>query len=253
MTLSRSGRRLEIADREIHLWAIRFEASDGCFERCREWLDLGERERTARFHFDRHREAYVLGRAALRALLGAYLNLEPREIRFRYGARGKPALDLDTPLSFNFSNSGPFGLYAFTEGCELGIDVEEQRSVPEIENIAARFFAREEIADLMSLPDFARPAAFFRCWTRKEAYIKAVGDGLYVPLDSFRVTLLEGDPARMTHLDASEEAARAWTIEDVSPTPDHTGALAYKDSPRPLVVNPVMTVGELLDDLSKSD
>jgi len=250
MTLSRSGRRLELRDREVHLWAVRFEASGEHFERCRQWLEPSERERASRFHFERHARAYILGRGALRALIGAYLHLPPEAIRFRYGEKGKPALDLPAgALEFNFSNSGPFGLYAFTPGCELGVDVEELRPVPEIEDIAARFFAREEIADLMSLPDFERPAAFFRCWTRKEAYIKAVGDGLSVPLDSFRVTLLPGEPARMTHLNGSEASARAWTLDDVSPTKEHAGALAYPDRPRPLLVHPVMTTSELVDDL----
>jgi 4'-phosphopantetheinyl transferase len=250
MTLSRSGRRIEIADREVHLWAIRFEASEDRFERCRQWLDSGERERAARFHFERHARAYILGRGALRALIGAYLNLPPEAIRFRYGAKGKPALDLGPAgIAFNFSNSGPFGLYAFALGCELGVDVEELRPVPEIENIAARFFARDEISDLMSLPEPERPCAFFRCWTRKEAYVKAVGDGLSVPLDSFRVALLAGEPARITHLGGSEESGLGWTLHDVSPTREHVGALAYPDLPRPLVVNPVMTASELLDDL----
>ncbi len=250
MTLSRSGRRLEIEDREVHLWAVRFEASEDLFERCHRWLDPGERERAARFHFARHARAYILGRSALRALIGAYLGLQPETVPFRYGAKGKPAVDLEAAgFSFNFSNSGPFGLYAFTRGCELGVDVEETRPVPDIENIAARFFARAEIADLMSLPEAERPPAFFRCWTRKEAYIKAVGDGLSVPLDSFRVTLLPSEPARMTHLNGSEESARGWTLQDVSPTREHTGALAYQDRPRTLVVNPVLTAGELLNDL----
>jgi 4'-phosphopantetheinyl transferase len=250
MTLSRSGRRLEIADRDVHLWAIRFEASEDHFERCRQWLDPDERERAARFHFERHARAYILGRGVLRALIGAHLNVSPEAIRFRYGAKGKPALDLGpAALSFNFSNSGPFGLYALTQGCELGVDVEELHAVAQMVDVAARFFARDEISDLMSLPEPERPGAFFRCWTRKEAYVKAVGDGLSVPLDSFRVTLLAGEPARITHLDGSEESALGWTLHDVSPTPEHVGGLAYPDVERPLVVNPVMTASELLDDL----
>src|SRR5271156_2614276 len=104
----------EIADREVHLQPIRFAASDFHFERCRQWLESSERERAARFHFERHARTYILGRGVLRALIGAYLNLPPEEIRFRYGAKGKPSVDLGSDsLSFNFSNSGPFGLYAF--------------------------------------------------------------------------------------------------------------------------------------------
>ena len=252
MALSRSGRRLEIADREVHLWAVRFDASEQHFEQCRQWLDAGERERAARFHFERHARVFTLGRASLRALIGAYLGRRPESIRFRYGAKGKPSLDEpgSEGFLFNFSNSGPFGLYGFTWGCELGVDVEELRPVPEIEAIAARFFARDEVSDLMSLPEAERPRAFHSCWTRKEAYIKAVGDGLSVPLDSFRVTLLPGDPPRMTQLNGSEQAARGWTLQDVSPTPEHAGALAYPDRPRPLVVNSLVTVSELLDDLA---
>ncbi len=124
--------------------------------------------------------------------------LRPKKRVSAYGPKGKPALAArERPLRFNVSNSGDLAAYAFTFDCEIGVDVEHRRRLLEIESIAQRFFAPDEVAELMDLPESERPDGFFNCWTRKEAYIKAVGDGLSVPLDSFRVTLQPGVPARM--------------------------------------------------------
>ena len=103
-------------------------------------------------------------------------------------------------MRFNISHSGGLAVFAFTLDCEVGVDVEEIRELKDLAEIAARFFCAEETAELMSLPADQRTAAFFRCWTRKEAYIKAIGDGLSAPLDGFAVTLGRDEPARLIHL-----------------------------------------------------
>jgi 4'-phosphopantetheinyl transferase len=127
------------------------------------------------------------------------------------------------------------------------VDVEYRRRMADIEAIARRFFAPGEVAELMDFAESDRTEIFFNCWTRKEAYIKAVGDGLSVPLDSFRVTLQPGVPARMVELNGSASAAEGWTMHAFTPAPDYTGAIAYCDRPRPLNVQPLLTVDELLD------
>jgi 4'-phosphopantetheinyl transferase len=183
----------------------------------------------------------------LRALIASYLHVAPETVSFSYGPKGKPALiGAACSLSFNVSNSGEIAVYVFTRGCEIGVDVEHRRRAVEIEHIAQRFFAPREVNTLLALPEDSRHDAFFNCWTRKEAYIKAVGDGLSVPLDSFEVTLRPGDPARMIALNRSEAEAARWTMHAFTPDPEYTGAIAYRDPERPLVMNSICTVDELL-------
>ena len=176
--------------------------------------------------------------------------MSPGEIEFSYGPKGKPGLmDPSLPVRFNVSNSGSLAVYAFTEACDIGIDVEQVRPVPEMEQIAARFFAADEASELMALPEPERPQGFFNCWTRKEAYIKAVGDGLSVPLDSFRVTLRPGADAEMLCLGGSVGAAKGWALHAFAPAPEFVGALAYPGSLRPVLFAPLLTTEALLNSL----
>ena len=245
-----------LTGREVHLWVARLEASESNFAQGFSWLSPDEVERADRFRFDKHRREFVLGRAVLRALLASYLGIaRPQETSFIYGLKGKPALaGAATPISdaagslrFNVSNSGELAVYAFTLDCEIGVDVEYRRRLAEIEGIAQRFFAPDEVSELMGLPEKERPDGFFNCWTRKEAYIKAVGDGLSLPLNSFQVTLRPGEAARMVTLDGSAAAAERWTLHAFTSEPDYAGAIAYEDSERPLKVHPVATVDELME------
>jgi len=225
---------------------VQLEASEHRYAQCFSWLSSDEAARAARFHFEEHRRAFILGRGVLRALLGGILKMPPGEIQFSYGPKGKPSLaDASSPVLFNASNSGNLAVYAVTEGCDIGIDVELLRPIPEMENIAARFFAPAEASELMALPEPDRPQAFFNCWTRKEAYIKAIGDGLSVPLDSFRVTLRPGAGAEMLCLGGSIEAAKGWMLHDFDPAPGFVGAIAYPGCSREIAFNPLVTVDEL--------
>ena len=150
--------------RQVHLWLVRLEASEECFERALHWLSPEEAARAARFHFDKHRRAFVFGRAALRGLLGGYLGMQPAELRFAYGPQGKPSLaGAKRPLRFNVSNSGNLAAYAFTLDCEIGVDVEQHRPLHDMQGIAERFFSPDETAELLEHPDAERTAAFFRC------------------------------------------------------------------------------------------
>ena len=239
-------RQLELSGREVQLWTARLEALESTFARALSWLSADEAERAARFRFEKHMRAFVLGRAVLRALVANYLRIAPTDVSFTYGPKGKPALaGAPCPLDFNVSNSGDLAAYAFTLNCEIGVDVEYRRRMADIEAIARRFFASAEVAEFTDLADSDRPEGFFNCWTRKEAYIKAVGDGLSVPLDSFRVTLQPGASARMVELDGSASAAERWTLHAFTPAPDYAGAIAYCDRPRPLNVQPLLSVDEL--------
>jgi 4'-phosphopantetheinyl transferase len=180
--------------------------------------------------------------------------MDAATVEFVYGPQGKPMLaptlqNVSSTLRFNASNSGNLAAYAFAHGCEIGVDVERHRALPDFENIARRFFSPEETAELLELSPGEKTSAFFNCWTRKEAFIKALGGGLSIPLDSFRVTLGPGVAARMVSLDGSNDAARRWTLYDFIPAPDYAGAIAYPDQPRSIQTNPLLSVDSLLEAL----
>ena len=217
-----------IATDEVHVWSADLDRiPEGLL---REPLSADEQERGRRFHFERDRRRFVATRGLLRRLLGRYLGLDPCRLRFGYGPRGKPFLAGEDELRFNVSHSGGLALLAFARGREVGVDVERERPVPEAEDIARRYFSPREEAELRRLREGEWTAAFFRCWTRKEAFIKATGDGLSRSLDAFDVTLAPGEPARLLRVEGEPEAARRFWIEDVSPAPGFAGALAVEGS-----------------------
>lgn len=224
---------LELPAGEIHLWAVRLDPPHEQAERLGRALSLDERQRAERFRFDRHRRRYVVGRGALRALLAGYLGTRPELVAFGYGPRGKPFLaapPAGTPegLFFNLSNSDELALVGFVRGTEIGVDVEFLKPMPDLEQIAERFFSESERLVLRRLPEHQKREAFFNCWTRKEAYLKAVGEGLAAPLDSFDVTLAPGEPPRMLTLRGDAERAARWFYRDFRPAQEFIGALAIE-------------------------
>jgi 4'-phosphopantetheinyl transferase len=236
----------ELSDRAIHVWAVRQQAPDPVVARFESLLSADERERAGRFRFDHLRRSFILARGALRVLLGRYLDTDPAGIRFAYGEKGKPSLADPAPIRFNASHSGGLALYALTLGCEIGVDVEQMRPLADLWGIASRFFSAEEVAELIELPEGQREAAFFRCWTRKEAYIKALGDGLSVPLDDFAVSLRPGEPARLIHIDHDDAAAAAWTLQNLEPAAGYAAALAYREVPRDVRLSPLIDAARIL-------
>ncbi len=232
---------------EVHLWAIWLAAPERIARAYRELLLPDETARADKFAFEHLRRRHEVSRGALRLLLSRYLACHPRELTFTFGPRGKPALR-DSELEFNLSNSGDLSVYAFTVGSEVGVDVEQVKPLADLENLASRYFCSAEAAELLSIGSkLAIQEAFFRCWTRKEAYIKAVGTGLYLPLDQFQVTLLADDPPRFVHIGESPRVADEWTLHHLDPAPGYAGALAYHARPRELVFQEPLAPGELLE------
>jgi 4'-phosphopantetheinyl transferase len=216
---------IALGARAVHVWCAALDrAAD--WTAFRSTLSADERDRADRFYFERDRRRYTCARAILRRLLARYLDVDPRAIAFQYGPHGKPALSgpFAGALTFNVSHSGEVAMLAIARGIELGVDVEQVRDMPDAEEIATRFFSPREVARLLSLPESARNAAFFSCWTRKEAYLKALGSGLARPLDEFDVTFAPGEPPRLTVPDDNDEGKR-WTIHELTPADGYAAAL----------------------------
>jgi len=192
-----------------------------------------ERQRANRFAFDRDRHRFIVARALLRRLLGARLGTRPEAVELVYGRHGKPALapgHAPADLRFNLSHSEDLAAYAFAHGREIGVDVEAVRSMCDADAIAARFFSARENQTYLSLDSRDRPRGFFHCWTRKEAFIKALGDGLSCPLDRFDVSLAPGEPARILRLARAPGDGRRWRMESFAPAAGFVAALVAEDS-----------------------
>ncbi len=220
---------LTVAPGEIDVWSVRLDPPAEQVERLGRCLSPDEWERANRFRFDKHRRQYVVGRGALRTLLASYLGTRPELVKFSYGPRGKPFLDPpQNDLQFNLTNSDELALVGFVLGREIGVDVEYLRKMQDCEQISERFFSESERTVLRSIPFPAKEEAFFNCWTRKEAYLKAVGEGLAAPLDSFDVTLALDEPPRMLTLEGDAERAARWFLHHLRPAPDYVGAVAIE-------------------------
>ena len=200
------------------------------------WLSPDESRRAFRFHFERDRQRFAAARGILRALLGRYLGVDPSVLLFDYGRYGKPALASPWQgLRFNVSHSGGLALFAFATDHEIGVDIEQERPLPEMDSIAERHFSQLEHVALQLLAEPERRRAFFRCWTRKEAFIKAVGDGLSHALDAFDVTLAPGEPARLLRVAGDPEAPRRFRLEGLEPAHGFAAALAALGRPTRVV------------------
>src|SRR6267378_4186548 len=194
-------------------------------------LSDAERIRASRFAFDRDRRRFVVTRARLRQLLGVRLDVRPESVELVYGERGKPALArgyAGSDLRFNVSHVGDVAVYGFSTGREIGIDVEAVRTIRDADDIAARFFSRCENEAYLALDPRDKPLGFFNCWTRKEAFIKALGDGFSHPLDRFEVSLTPGEPARIVHVESTPGERCGWTLHSFSPGPGLVGAVVVQ-------------------------
>ena len=206
----------------VHVWKIELDQPT---EEFRALLSPDERERAARFRVERGADRYTVGRGALRILLGRYTDAPPASLVFQYNGFGKPEL-AGSGVCFNLSHSHEIALLAVARGRPVGVDVERIREEVMIDRIADRFFAPAEAQAIAALPYGQQTRAFFNCWTRKEAWIKARGEGLSIPLNSFEVTLRPGEPARLVATRPDEEEASRWILRDLECGPDYVGALA---------------------------
>jgi len=216
---------------EVRVWLTELDRSPAVVDRLFAVLSPDEQERAARFHFRQDAMRWIVARSTLRDVLGRCLRTDPAAIAFDYGEKGKPALFRSTDLQFSVAHSGEVAAYAVTIGAPVGVDVERLRPLDRLESIAERTFSRRECETLRGLPVELRPAGFFNCWTRKEAYVKALGEGLSYPLQRFSVSLEPGVPARLESVEDAPDHVDGWTMEALSLGPGFTGAVVVATRP----------------------
>ena len=211
----------------VELWLWPLTAASGAEDEHWRLLSEEERARADRFVFAQHKRRFIHGRGRLRQILAGYLGVAPETLAFDASAYGKPTLTVAPALHFNLSHSEDLAALGVSADAELGVDIEWIR--PLKEDIANRYFAPRECDALQALPAARQPRAFFECWTRKEAYIKASGEGLSLPLDSFEVAFGPGEEARFLRIDAPASQAPAdWRLHSFEPAPGCVGAIAAK-------------------------
>jgi 4'-phosphopantetheinyl transferase len=226
-----------LPDDQVHIWRVPLNHSSDLTAALLKVLSRDERERAARYHFDKDRNQFIQARAALRFILGEYLSADPSTLSFSFGPQGKPALtNGHSDLRFNLSRRDGLALIAITRGRDIGVDVELVQTGLSFFQVADVSFSSTEIAALRDLPESLQAKGFYNCWTRKEAYVKARGEGLSFPLKQFDVSLTPGDPAKLLAVrdtlssgNKVDEVDR-WTMEELSVGEEYVAALGVEGS-----------------------
>ena len=228
-----------VAPDEVHVWCARLDVPTETLARLYATLAVDERNRSARFRFQRDRRHFIVARGVLRKLLGRYLQTEPGRIGYEYQAFGKPQLSprFGGRLNFNLSHSAGLALVAIAAESDVGVDIEYIRAQSDYAELARNFFSAAEVDQLSALPDHLYAEAFIGCWTKKEAYVKARGRGLALPLQSFTVPLTsdpEQGPATLQVTSNDMDPAMRWSVHTLRPVSGYIGALAIQGSGRRL-------------------
>ena len=216
---------------EYELFTTRLDLAPRAVTALAEVLSDEEQQRASRLVVHGERARFIVARARLRQLLGARLGVSPGSVDFSYGARGKPALAArfaDSGLRFNVARSEDIAVYAFALDREIGVDVEAVRELPDADEIAARCFSLRENEAYLALSARDRPLGFFNCWTRKEAFVKAVGEGLSHPLEGFEVSLAPGEPATILRVGGCAGEHCGWQMQSFSPAPGFVAAIVIE-------------------------
>jgi 4'-phosphopantetheinyl transferase len=207
---------------KVQVWHCNVNSPPAPVEVLEKLLAEDEKAKARRFHFPRDRDRYILGRGLLRILLGQSLHQEPESLQFVYSAKGKPFLKAGN-LQFNISHSGDAIIYGVSHDRAIGVDVEQIRPLPDALKLAQRFFCPAEWEQIRSLPSDLTSRAFFTAWTRKEAFLKATGDGL-VGLKDVEVSLLPDEPAQIYRIEG--KIAVGWQLDALDLGWEYVGAVA---------------------------
>lgn len=215
---------------EVHIWRSVIDLPDSRIQALEKSLTPDECARADGFRFETHRDRFVAARGLLRAILARYLGTHPGQLRFRYGPYGKPALDGETGenISFNLSHANGLALYALARDREIGIDLEQVRPHSLDQTIAERYFSEQENAMLGVLSVHGRSEPFFRYWTRREAYLKAHGEGLSGFPRRPDFSLEGGDPLPLGTKEETHQGGAQWLLRDLDPAPGYVAAIAIE-------------------------
>lgn len=223
--------QLTLGGDEVHVWCFSLEPHYSTQRALLEFLTPDERERADRFRVEKARRHFIVARGTLRTILTSYLKVGPEKLRFGYSSFGKPYLlnqAGEDELRFNLSHSHELAICAVSRARSLGIDIEYLHVDFDYLQLASHFFSPGEATTLGALPVESQARGFFNCWTRKEAYIKAHGAGLSLPLDQFEVSLAPGEPASLLSSAHDPQEVMRWTLRELSPAPDYIAALAVE-------------------------
>lgn len=220
-----------LVDSDLHVWSASLAGSPEELAHYSSLLSADEKTRAEKFYFERDRHRYIFGRGILRTLLAGYLKINPSKIEFMYGAHGKPALKKayhDKILQFNLAHSNDWGLYIFGWDRQLGIDLEHVRPLQDADDFAKRFFSRQESAWINSLPMDQKWGAFYKLWTCKEAFLKANGSGLTIPLNEAEIFIQDDNSAKLVSIGGVSDKAAKWQLEIFNPIDDYQAAIAFE-------------------------
>jgi 4'-phosphopantetheinyl transferase len=215
----------------IHVWLISLAQPGHVYKSLAGLLSSSEQERAARFKFDQHRQRFVVAHAALRSILSQYLETTPVNLQFVNGPNGKPKLAEEfsrSDVRFNLSHSFDLALLAVTRGREIGIDVELVKEDYAFDDVAARFFTAQELAAFRALPVHLQRQGFFKCWTSKEAFLKAKGTGLFGKLDEVEITLSREQRVLVN------ASVPGWTLSELNPGNNYEAALVIEAGAVPI-------------------
>ncbi len=229
---------LFLADDEVHVWCGNLDLSESLMDQFKNSLSEDELNRANRFYFLKDKHRFVAARGILRKILSFYLGVEPNALLFQYSQHGKPSLhpnsnDLIFPfksseVKFNVSHSNLIALFGITKYRQIGIDVEYAKDFADADKIAERFFSFQENLVFQRLPQEQKITAFYHCWTRKEAFIKAIGEGLSYPLGQFEVSFLPSEKPRIKHINNDQNQGKRWSLKALIPFPGYIGAIAVE-------------------------
>jgi len=216
---------------EVHVWRAFLDLTKSRIQTLYQSLSSDEQARARRFYFQKDRNHFIIVHGVLRDILSRYLDIQPAQLCFCYSRHGKPALTKESggdKVRFNLSRSHGLALYAVACSLEMGIDLERIRPDIAEEQIAERFFSPREVSAIRALPENIQKEVFFNCWTRKEAYIKAIGKGLSFPLHLVEVSISPKESAALLSIKGNQREASNWSLRDLIPGPGYTAALVVK-------------------------
>ncbi len=218
---------------QVHIWRASLDLPTVVIDQLTTFLSPDEIERANKFRFVPHKRRFIAARGILRKLLSNYLQISPHDLEFKYGNCGKPQLTgckQDSPLKFNLSHSGAYALYGFTYHHPIGVDLEYIREMPDAVKIAQRFFSEREYRLINNVEDSQKSEVFFKLWTAKEAYLKAIGTGLAGSLANVDIILDCVQSPRLLAIKGSKAAVSSWSIYSCIPATSYIATMAVKTS-----------------------